>query len=94
MGWDGGEERDSGSGDVGVGEFEVGFDAGGDRVPEIGGQPRGGPDEVEGEFFAHGGGWGGHDLVHGRASDHGGVSPSGRLLEGLQQGAGLTEGVV
>ncbi|KAJ8420483.1 hypothetical protein Cgig2_030606 [Carnegiea gigantea] len=90
---DGGEEGDGSGGDVRVGEVEIGFDAGGDGVPEVGSQAGGGADQVEGELLADGGGRGGHDLLHGGAGNHGGVPSGGGLLEGLQKGAGLPEGV-
>lgn len=94
VGRDGGEEGDGGGGDVRVGEVEVGYDAGDDGVPEVGGKTRGGADEIECELFTDGGGGGGDNLFDGGFGDDGGVAAGGGLLESLEKGAGLTESVV
>lgn len=93
VGGDGGEYGERGGGDVGVGEVEVAADAGADGLPEVGGEA-GGADEVEGELLAHGGGRGGDDLLDGGLGDDGDVAAGGGVLERLEEGAGLAEGVV
>lgn len=93
VGGDGGEDGKGGGGDVGVGEVKVGADARADGLPEVGGEA-GGPDEVEGQLLAHGGGRGGDDLLDGGLGDDGDVTAGRGLLERLEEGAGLAEGVV
>jgi len=72
---------------------EVGADAIADRLPEVGGEA-GGVDEVEGELLADGGGRGGNDFLDNSLGDDGDVATRGGLLEGLEEGARLAEGVV
>lgn len=90
---DGGQDGHGGGGHVWVREVEVVADAAADRLPEVRRQPRG-ADEVEGQLLADGGRGGRHDLLHGGLRDHGGVAARRRLLERLEEGPGLAEGVV
>lgn len=76
VGGDGGEDGDGGGGYVGVGEVEIGANAGADGIPEVGGEA-GGADEVEGELLADGGGGGCDDLLAGRFGDGGDVAAGG-----------------
>lgn len=76
VGGDGGEDGDSGGSDVGIGEVEIGADAGADGIPEVRGEASR-ADEVEGELLADGGGGGGDDLLAGRFGDGGDVASGG-----------------
>lgn len=93
VGGEGGEEGEGGGGDVGVGEVEVGAEGGEGGVPEVRGEAGDGAEEVERELLADGGGGGGEDLVDGGLGHGGHVAAGGGLLEGLEEGAGLAEGV-
>lgn len=93
MGGDGSEDGDGRGGDIRVGEVKVGANSDADRLPEVGGKA-GGSNEVEGELFADRRGRGGNDLLASGFRERGDVFSGGRLLEGLEEGAGLAEGVV
>ena len=70
--------------------MEVGADVITNGLPEVGGEV-GGADEVEGKLLADGRGGGGDDFLDGSLGD---VATCGELLEGLEEGARLAEGVV
>lgn len=93
MGGEGGENGNSGGGDVRVHEVEIVADAGDDGIPEIGGETRG-TDEIEGELFGDGGGRRSYDFFDGGFGEDGNVASGGGLLKGLEESSGLTECIV
>lgn len=93
VGGDGGEDGDSGGGDIGVGEVKIGADASANCLPEVGSET-GGTNKVKGKLFGDGGGGRGDDLFDGGFGKDGDVAASSGLLESLEESARLAEGIV